>query len=440
MAADTGDMPDLLLDRIAGYARRHGAPAPGEAVLALVSGGPDSTLLMHALAARHDGRVGVLAVDHGLRPEAARECGAVVEAARSLGLEAHVVRLGLAAGPGVQERAREARHAAARRVADEHGYAAIALGHTAGDQAETVLMRLARGTGRDGALGMAPRAGRLARPLLCVTAGEARDWCRARGLAVADDPANRDPAYTRVRARRLLREGLAGLHPDAERHVAAFADRLRDEWGLISAAVDGGWDRCARDGGLDAAALAREEPALARLLVRRLLAGAGLGGDALSGAAVDRVLGLRDGPPRVEVAGGVAVVRERGVVRVADAAGATPPEVPLEVPGRARFGERTLRASAGEGRPPAADRVAVAVDAPLVVRAPRPGDRVALAGGGRAAVGRLLAEGGVPSRLRHRVPVVATAERVVWVAGHRAAADLLAPPGSPAIVLELEAL
>jgi tRNA(Ile)-lysidine synthase len=94
-----------------------------------------------------------------------------------------------------------------------------------------------------------------------------------------------------------------------------------------------------------------------------------------------------------------------------------------------------VRASHGLAGPPGPGRVAVDVAGGLVVRAPRPGDRVAI-DGGRAAVGRLLAQGGVPSRLRHRVPVVATADRVVWVAGHRAAADLLAPPGAPAIVLE----
>lgn len=77
-------------------------------------------------------------------------------------------------------------------------------------------------------------------------------------------------------------------------------------------------------------------------------------------------------------------------------------------------------------------------DGPLTVRAPRPGDRLPLRGGGHVAVGRLLAAGGVPSRERPGVPVVATPERVVWVAGHRAAEDLLVTDRGPAVILEME--
>jgi tRNA(Ile)-lysidine synthetase-like protein len=79
----------------------------------------------------------------------------------------------------------------------------------------------------------------------------------------------------------------------------------------------------------------------------------------------------------------------------------------------------------------------VRLDGPAAVRSPRPGDRLALPGGARRPVGRLLADAGVPARLRHLVPVVATAERVVWVAGHRAAADLVVRDGAEAVVLEL---
>jgi tRNA(Ile)-lysidine synthetase-like protein len=108
------------------------------------------------------------------------------------------------------------------------------------------------------------------------------------------------------------------------------------------------------------------------------------------------------------------------------------------VPGRAALGAVVVRATEGRGAAPEPGRVAVLPAGPLTLRAARPGDRLALAGGGRRAVGRLLADAGVPPPLRERAPVVAAGERVVWVAGHRAAADLLAPPGAPAVVLELE--
>jgi tRNA(Ile)-lysidine synthase len=275
----------------------------------MVSGGPDSTCLMHLLAGMHDGPVGVLAVDHGLRPASAAESEAVVDAARALGLRSRVVRLALAPGAGAPERARAARLAAARRAAREDGYARIATGHTASDQAETVLFRLARGTGRTGALGMAPRRGALVRPLLCLTAAETRRWCAERSLAVVADPGNEDPALARGRVRGSLVPALAAVHPGAERHLAAFADLLRDEAALIDELVGAAWSRCARAGGLGLAELRAEPAPLRPLLVRGLLRRAGLGGEALAAAPVARVLTLLDGPWRAEVPGGAVAVR-----------------------------------------------------------------------------------------------------------------------------------
>jgi len=430
------EVTDPLLARLGARMHLAGAPEPGEPVLALVSGGPDSTLLMHLLASAHDGPVTVLTLDHGLRPAAAAECAAVMAAAASLGLAARTERLGLGARPGLQARAREARYATARRVAAETGSTAIAVGHTLSDQAETVLMRIARGTGRTGAVGMAARSGDLVRPLLGVAAEEARAWCVEHGLPVAADPSNADAAFTRVRARELLRD-LEGLHPGAQRHVAAFAAGLGDEDALLRELVDEAWERCAPDGALSAAALGRERMAMRRLLVRRLLAGHGLGGDALSAPAVARVLALVDGPARAEVPG-AAVVREGGVLRLIAPGPAEPPaEALLVPPGEVRFGAVRLRASSGPAAPPRPDRVAIRGDGPLRVRSPRPGDRLGLPGGGRARVGRLLAADGVPARLRPLVPVVERDGRPLWVAGHRADPGALAAPGEDAMVLEV---
>ena len=108
------------------------------------------------------------------------------------------------------------------------------------------------------------------------------------------------------------------------------------------------------------------------------------------------------------------------------------------MPGRVAFGPLAVSAREGVAESPRPDRVAVVCAEPLTVRPPRPGDRLAIRGGGRVGVGRLLAGAGVPPRLRPHVPVVATADRVVWVAGHRAADDLIASGPGPALVLELE--
>ena len=411
------------------------APAPAERVLAMVSGGADSLCLLHALAAAHPGPIGVVTVDHGLRPAAAEEATAVRELALGLGLDCTLVRLALAPGPGIQERARAARYAAVRQLATRDGWDVIATGHTASDQAETVLMRLARGAGRTGALGMAPRSGDLVRPLLVVTAVETADWCLAAGLEPADDPSNRDAAYTRVRARGLV-SGFAALHPGAERNLARFADLLRDEHEVLRRVADDAWRRCARCGGLAVDRLAAEPVALRRLVVRRLLGEAGIGGDDVGARTVDAVLAVVTGPARAELPGGVAV-RTGGILRAI--AEIPPPPAPCElaVPGRVRFGDLVVTARDGVGASPAPDRVAVVPGRRITVRGTLPGDRIALTGGGHARVGRILQSDGVPAPLRGRVPVVVADEVPIWVAGHRVAAHALAAPGAPAVVLEV---
>lgn len=430
-------VPSALEPRVADHSRRHGLLPSGRPVLAMVSGGADSTCLMHLLSLIHDGPVGVLAVDHGLREASRHEAEGVRDAAAALGLPAHVEHLGLAPGPGVQDRARAARLTAAARVAREHGYARIATGHTASDQAETVLFRLARGAGRTGALGMAPRRGELVRPLLCATAAETRRWCAERGLAVVEDPSNSDPAHARVRVRAGLLPALAAIHPGAEAHLAAAADLLRDEAELLEPLVEEAWDRVTAGPGLDPGALAGQPRAMRRLLARRLIAEAGLGGDALGGESVARALETAVDGRRRNLPGGGGVTLERGRLVAFGPAPGAPRPASLAVPGATPFGAVVLRAAPGPAAPPTPDRVAVRLDGPAAVRSPRPGDRLALPGGGHRAVGRLLADAGVPTRLRQLVPVVATGDRVVWVAGHRAAADLVVRDGGEAVVLEL---
>src|SRR5262245_22960932 len=251
-------MPRSLVARVADYCARHDLLTAGGPVLALVSGGPDSTCLAHVLREIHDGPLTVLVVDHGLRREAGAEAESAAEAMRAAGLPVRVERLALAPGAGASERARAARLAAARRVAGEEGATRIATGHTASGQAETVLFRLARGTGRTGALGMAPRHGALVRPLLCASGAETRRWCAERRLPAIADPTNDDRRLARARVRHALLRALAAVHPEAERHVGALADALRDEAEVLDALVADAWARCAEGAGLSAAALAAE--------------------------------------------------------------------------------------------------------------------------------------------------------------------------------------
>lgn len=174
-----------------------------------VSGGGDSMALMH-LAKRWGGSaLHVATVDHALRPEAAREAAFVAQTARDLGLPHEtLVWDGWDKRGNLQDAARQARRNLLADWAARQGVQAVLLGHTLDDQAETFLMRLARGSGVDGLAAMAPvrdAAGvRWLRPLLEITRADLRDWMRAHDLAWVDDPSNDDSQYYRIKARQAL--------------------------------------------------------------------------------------------------------------------------------------------------------------------------------------------------------------------------------------------
>jgi tRNA(Ile)-lysidine synthase len=386
-------------------------------------------------------RVHVLTIDHGFRAEAAAEAQAVARSARALGLIAHVEHLGLAPGPGAAERARDARLAAAERVREREGLDLIATGHTRTDHVETILFRAARGTGRTGALGIAPRRDRLVRPLLCASRAEVREWCTSRGIPFVDDPSNLDMATARARVRHGLMPALDAVHPGAEANLARFAALLADEADVVDQVVQAASRHVRRGSGLDASRLREQPVAVARLLVRGLLADAGLPADARGAEVVDAVLArAASGVGALQVPGGMVCV-DRGVL-VAEAAGGVPIAlVPtsLPVPGAVRVPGLRVAARMGRAGITSAESAWVHAHGPLVVRAPEPGDRLALRGGGHQSLGRLLQAAGVPARHRAGVAVVADERGVLWVAGHRASSDVVAPPGEPAVNLTVMA-
>jgi tRNA(Ile)-lysidine synthase len=216
-----------------------------------VSGGPDSTALL-VLAARWAKRTKpapklvAVTIDHGLRPEAAREAALVKRLARQLGVPHHTLRWrGNKPRAGLQEAARNARYELLAQAAAREGFAHIATAHTLDDQAETVLFRLARGSGVFGLAGMAhaaplPVRGErkifLIRPLLHVPKARLIATLKAAKIRYSEDPSNHDPRFTRPRLRTLMpalaREGL-----DA-RGLARLALRLRRAEATIAVAVD----------------------------------------------------------------------------------------------------------------------------------------------------------------------------------------------------------
>lgn len=186
--------------------------ADEDALIVAVSGGPDSVALLTLLAGwAGQGRPRLLAVtvDHGLRPEAAQEAAMVGELCARFGVEHRTRRwLGQKPQTGLQEKGRAARYALLAEEARAFGATAIVTAHTADDQAETLLMRMAAGSGVTGLAGMAPRSTVngvvLARPLLGIGKARLVATCAARGLSFVRDPSNDDPRFARIRWRRLL--------------------------------------------------------------------------------------------------------------------------------------------------------------------------------------------------------------------------------------------
>jgi tRNA(Ile)-lysidine synthase len=238
----------------------------GGPVVVLVSGGRDSVCLLDC-AVRLTPAVVALHVDHGLRPGSAGDAAACADLCAALGVELVVERPSRPAGPGnLHAWARGARRAAAADLAAART-ARIATGHTATDQAETVLYRLAAAPGRRALLGMRPDDGAVVRPLLAVTREETAAHCAARGLPWREDPSNDDQRFARARVRSGLLPALRAVHPAAEANVVRTAELLRDEAEVLDAAVAGVLDGA---GAIALPRLAALPRALARLVLRRL--------------------------------------------------------------------------------------------------------------------------------------------------------------------------
>jgi len=252
----------------------------GSVVVAL-SGGPDSLALAAATAfeaPRAGIRAEAVVVDHGLQEGSDAVAAAAADKARALGLEARVVAVRVGSTDGPEAAAREARYAALARAAADIGAEAVLLGHTLDDQAETVLLGLARGAGATSLSGMAPArrdAGGPAwvRPLLAVRRRTTVAACAGEGLDPWTDPHNADPAYTRVRVReRVLPVLEAELGPGVAEALARTAEQLREDAAafqdMIDETIEDIVEHAEAGIALSAAALAANPAALRNRIVR----------------------------------------------------------------------------------------------------------------------------------------------------------------------------
>jgi tRNA(Ile)-lysidine synthase len=281
----------------------------GIPIVLAVSGGPDSTALLHAAAHSTDRgwQLVVAHLDHGLRADSAQDAAFVTESADALALSWRLRRTDVAAlaatgGVGIEEAGRAARYAFLDEVADELGpEALIATAHTADDRAESVLLNLARGTGLHGLRGMPARRGRVVRPFLHARRSALRSALDEAGIGYRLDPTNTDLAQARARVRRSVLPELESINPAAVQAIVRFADIAADDDQLLDAlAADELKRRRAPDGAIDW----RDPPPAA--LGRRVLRLA-IGDPAPSADRIEAVLEAASGPR-----GGLSIELGRG--------------------------------------------------------------------------------------------------------------------------------
>ena len=329
----------MLSEQVLQAVRAGGLLGRPEPLVAMLSGGRDSTCLLDlAVALRPTGSVRALHVNYGLRARADAEEAHCAALCARLGVALEVVRAGAdapampapawtehaqepapseapprAAG-NLQAWARELRYSAAAELAAADG-ALIATGHTASDQVETILYRLAASPGRRALLGIAAEEGGLLRPLLVITREQTAAYCSERGLQWLEDASNDDRRFARARVRGELLPALRVVHPAAESNVLRTALLLREETELLEGLVRA---ELGREPSVTVARLGELPAALARLVLVRLAEDAVGTYVPQAGERVQEILALgrRGGRAELHVGGGAGAVIERGVVRM----------------------------------------------------------------------------------------------------------------------------
>ncbi len=434
----------MLLERVRTTIDRHGMLPDSGSLVVAVSGGVDSVVLfelLYRLAPDRDITLHIAHLDHGIRGGSSEDAAFVRRLADRHGVPFHGSRLepDALASPrgGLEAAARTARYAFLRSVADGIGAGTIALGHTADDQAETVVYRLARGTGPEGLSGIPAVRRPYVRPLIEVTRDELLRYARERGLAWRDDPSNANVTFARNRIRHRVVPELRSINPkaveaigraaeltaDAEEAIRFLVSRLANELGMASGETG---VTAPRD-----AVCSIPPPVRGRLLreaIRRVR-GTLTGIEHAHIDAVDRLVAGNRSHGRLSLPGlhlrvhgneiRFAPARERANRHWSAPVGlgeTNIPELPMAL--RLELGDRPPRHLSADRRSEVADADRVLF--PLVVRSRRDGDRFAPLGmKHRMKLKDFLINERVPYFDRPRLPLLCDREKIVWVVGMR---------------------
>ncbi len=443
------------------FCRRAGiAFAPGCRVLCAVSGGLDSMCLLHLLwqwGERDGFAVCAASFDHGLRPEAAGEVELVRAWCAARGIHCttgagDTRAQAQQAGQTLEEAARALRYRFLDETADRLGADWIATAHHAGDQAETILLHLLRGTGLHGLGGILPRRGRLVRPLLEAERAQLEDYAAAHGIPHCEDASNLDIAYTRNFLRHRVLPLLREKNPNLDRALGRAAESLRRDEDYLAAESRRAARELLREDSkgvrVPAAALAALHPSIALRLVQEMA-------ERLSPGTVlpyrqrEAVLALAESD---RPSGKISLSSRLQAGRVYDMLFLSTARQPMSglSPAFLRPGERAALSEELWA-------VCAAVPCPLgpweedtlylapppgqsgiLLRARAPGDAIRLPGRPRKALKKLFIEARVPRQERERIPVLVLDGQVAAVAGFGCDEHFRPAPGEPSWRVRLE--
>lgn len=439
----------------------------GCTVVVAVSGGPDSLAMLYALAHLRDRlrlQLWGAHLDHGLRgEESARDARFVEGTFRGLGVEFASEHTDVAAFRrqrklSLEQAAREVRYSFLGKVASDRGADAVALGHTADDQAETVMMNIIRGTGIQGLKGMMPVSRRevngrsltLFRPLLDCIGAETTEYCAALGLDPRTDESNSRTELTRNWVRLDLLPRIRERNPGIRDALVRLADVAAQDLEHLDAGLDAVWDGAVNEDGVRAAidheAFGRLDPALRVHLLRRVFERIAGGAVQLEQAHVDEMVRLIAGPAgrTLTLPGGVRFSTGYSASTVAAGGELTIPIPPfggeqqINVPGETEVGDWTVSTRIARGPNPGPSREAQApglgsggasaavdfdaVGDDLSIRSRRPGDRFQPLGMSQSKkLQDFMVDAKIPREWRDRVPLVVTPRGILWVVGWRVA-------------------
>ena len=448
----------MLLHSVIQTIRRHNMLARGQHVLVGVSGGADSVALLVALRELHPAwrfHLTVAHLNHGIRgPAAARDAAFVAALAHRWKLEFVSSRVNVPVqarrrGISLEMAGRQARYVFFAKAVRAYHCDAVATAHTADDQAETILLNLARGAGAAGLAGI-PYIGRhgalkVVRPFRDVGRKSIESFLERRHLAWREDATNADPAFLRNRVRReVLPLMEKRLNPEIRQALLHVSDILAGENKWLEDLVNEMFKQCCVPGSvrmLGAKRLAGFPLAARRRVLRRWLEVCELGVETLSFDVIERLdnlVGDRRGGRAVTLSGGWLVRRLGDVLTLSqrDNSLAQAFSVQLVVPGQTRLPKQSLRITASIGPGIVKERPALVGALParaslslrawrkrrLLVRSWKPGDRMRPLGlKGSKKLQDIFSDGKVPPAVRHCVPIIVCQGEIVWIPGFRIA-------------------